>query len=639
MTLREAYNYVNRRLDTLERQIEQEATRRINTALDAGLARLRRELSRQYETLRGIGTLQLSSQVVTALLNESLNLLPLSQQAQFTELYANMLGIEARQGVVTAQTVMTSLAGDYRADSSQVSTDYSERAEDAARRLYGHTQNFRMQAASAIALGIQQGQQQSRIEGLLNTQAGKLKGKAENITRTESSNAFSTAMGTAMALTMSDRPVLEIWNVSWSENTCSFCAARDGKVYERGSVLYPAHGRCLTPGTVVSSPTVKAGTARQYDGEVVTIKTASGEELTVTPNHPILTTQGWLSAGQLNKSSYVLSSRHSERISSFAAPNKYNAPTLIEEVLSSLGESDGVFPVSMEVSPKDFHGDGANSKVSVVWADGSLLPKPNAFTSEQRLKLDLQRRNQVHPFGFGDGLLMQDFGRQRDTSNSFIGFSGESFSLLGAHAAIGQKSCFTCGSRLDPRVRQDFINSTSVDGVFFRDRQNPKTRSSVVSDNSFPNIRIFIDKPNERFMGLEREALSFSPHQPSFFKGLPGDSWAQMDELRSIIDRFSDEILRDRVIDTRVSHYSGPVYNLETTTGWYFSNNILTHNCKCFPILYSPRWDDPQYRNARHRESLQRLEDAGLKPNYGVSSFERGAGIDSVKAVKEAIAV
>lgn len=37
----------------------------------------------------------------------------------------------------------------------------------------------------------------------------------------------------------------------------------------------------------------------------------------------------------------------------------------------------------------------------------------------------------------------------------------------------------------------------------------------------------------------------------------------------------------DKVLDVHVRPFSGHVYNLQTSQGWYSANNIITHNCHC----------------------------------------------------------
>src|SRR6185437_8018173 len=61
----------------------------------------------------------------------------------------------------------------------------------------------------------------------------------------------------------------------------------------------PVHPNCLTGNTTVSASGVAASFDRWYEGEVITLTILGVEDLTVTPNHPILTQRGWIAAGAL----------------------------------------------------------------------------------------------------------------------------------------------------------------------------------------------------------------------------------------------------------------------------------------------------------------------------------------------------
>jgi len=265
------------------------------------------------------------------------------------------------------------------------------------------------------------------------------------IARTEANNAFlaghiEQAKETPWVIGVK-------WHLSGShsrECECEELARQDR--YGLGPGVYPPdkvpdrpHPMCVVGGTIVSGPRPVASMTRWYEGEVVDIHTVGGHHLTVTPNHPILTPQGWVPAGLLSEGDDVVCGSRLERdltalTSPFVDPDDYQVPSLIEDVAGSLGQSRGVVPISVPVAPEHFHGDGVGSDICVVRTDG---------LSEQRL------------------------GGERESLNRF----------LGAHAG---------------------------------------------------------------------------------------------------------EISLDRITKLRVRDFAGHVYNLQTKTGWYLANGIVTHNCMCF---------------------------------------------------------
>ncbi|MGV9278063.1 hypothetical protein [Streptomyces griseosporeus] len=112
----------------------------------------------------------------------------------------------------------------------------------------------------------------------------------------------------------------------------------------------------------------RASTTRDYVGDVVTIRTASGKELTGTPNHPVATRFGWRTLAELHVGDDVIASTRPEWELDAVDPDVDHVPPRIEDVAQA-------FPVSlgpMPCAPEDFHGDGAGSDVYVVRTDGLL---------------------------------------------------------------------------------------------------------------------------------------------------------------------------------------------------------------------------------------------------------------------------
>lgn len=123
-----------------------------------------------------------------------------------------------------------------------------------------------------------------------------------------------------------------------------------------------------------------------YSGELTTLVMASGKTLRGTPNHPVLTPDGWVALGSLKKGDYVI------EVASKLVPLKENQndgiPT-IAEIFSSLQEN-GVMQ-SRSGSAADFHGDGSDSNVDTVFAADGLTESINAFRPKVIDNLALER--------------------------------------------------------------------------------------------------------------------------------------------------------------------------------------------------------------------------------------------------------
>jgi hypothetical protein len=45
--------------------------------------------------------------------------------------------------------------------------------------------------------------------------------------------------------------------------------------------------------------------------------------------------------------------------------------------------------------------------------------------------------------------------------------------------------------------------------------------------------------------------------------------------------RDTSVIFPDKIVDIKIRHFKGKVYNLETAGHWYTANSIIAHNCLC----------------------------------------------------------
>ncbi len=89
---------------------------------------------------------------------------------------------------------------------------------------------------------------------------------------------------------------------------------------------------------------------------MVIVRTTTGKELTITPNHPILTTKGWIAAGLLKEGDQII--EYLPRKNPFPVkPNDVDIVPTIEDVAHSLGEAFKLGTMKVMGSSKDFHGD------------------------------------------------------------------------------------------------------------------------------------------------------------------------------------------------------------------------------------------------------------------------------------------
>lgn len=140
----------------------------------------------------------------------------------------------------------------------------------------------------------------------------------------------------------------------------------------RGVDVPPLHANCFPAGTIVSGPALRGGTARWYEGDLVEVITEGGCHLAATPNHPVLTCEGWVAIGLLHEGNYLFNALGSQGVYATVNPDNAGGEALIEDVLEAFSSTIGMVSSAMPVTPEHFHGDGAGTDIAVVWTNREL---------------------------------------------------------------------------------------------------------------------------------------------------------------------------------------------------------------------------------------------------------------------------
>jgi len=307
---------------------------------------------------------------------------------------------------------------------------------------------------------------------------------------------------------------------------CPICQAYEGKIIpiDDEENQPPAHPNCCIEGTVVSGPRALASTERWFVGEVIELQTVGGHVLTVTPNHPILTPKGWVAAGLLNEGDEVVSSTDCE-VPTMArvSPDNYQIPALIEDVARSLWGSSPVTATRVPTSAEDFHGDGLGSEVCIVRTNGELRDALDAPLS-QPLRGELFAYR--HPESFG--LSRAGSGAERLVS-----------------IALSTARRLRCGKHLLSPVG---ITVRRESGLYIA---RTVERDVVISEDASDSAPADLKVPSEGELVLAGKVES------------------------------------DQLVMVNRRQFSGHVFNLQTNSGWYVANNIITHNCMCSASPYT----------------------------------------------------
>jgi ADP-ribose pyrophosphatase YjhB (NUDIX family) len=275
---------------------------------------------------------------------------------------------------------------------------------------------------------------------------------------------------------------------------------------------------CVVGSTRVSGPDARDASRRPYTGDLIHVVLSSGKQLSVTPNHPILTSRGWVAAQLLVEGDEAFSdSGHEQK---FTMPeNNDHVPATIEAVFEALDVSVADRHRTA-LHLLDFHGDGIpDTDVCVVAADGWL---------------SLDGQTMVKPV--------------------------DDHALLCGYPAVAG---FTTACERFDVSGGVFGAETSA-----RASQAGSTPSSVLlgahrGNGLLDRVAAATTDLNARFeqVRLERRARESK---------LAGET----------IDGFTGPVAIDNVVEVRRERgFSGHVYNLSTRGGWYGSNGVVTKNC------------------------------------------------------------
>lgn len=270
---------------------------------------------------------------------------------------------------------------------------------------------------------------------------------------------------------------------------------------------------CLPGDALVSVPAGRAVRAvrRFYSGPLIKITTASGHQLSATPNHPVFTRRGWILAGTVEEGDYVVSRAELKGVG-ISDPHVDNVPTPIGEIFDSLKgrrcERGPLQAVNFDICD-------SGRQVEVVTADSPLSPNGVAVLSKPL-------RQQVFT---GADL-------------SLIAFAGNGFGSQGRFAS-----------------------------------SMPLLRLRSESQRCFNGIRVTPGTSKHSLTGSGVRSVPGSAH-----------SLADSTSVTSVLSSkgsygLTSQVATDRVIGVRSIPYSGHVYNLQTTTGWYLADDITVHNC------------------------------------------------------------
>jgi hypothetical protein len=281
--------------------------------------------------------------------------------------------------------------------------------------------------------------------------------------------------------------------------------------------------QCVPADTRVELAAIRAITRRWFEGEMIRLRYSTGDVLTITPNHPILRSDGrWAPAGLINEGDYCVHGSFGGK--AVGQPYKYAVPPQIGELYRAACEAES--PDRIRLSPPDFHGDGSDGEVEVVPVQGQLRFDGEPASEEQIEQCGFSLSHLAgltHSSGDGWPFTLWVTRGEVDDLPSTLGIRGSSHptALFPARPLRPDQIRLACG----PACQAELVKSPDYN-------RTADPHCSCDGEDAFPV-----------------------------------------------------DVTLAQVIQVERFDFRGHVFNLDTGVGWYIANGIAVRNCRCTSLL------------------------------------------------------
>ena len=391
--------------------------------------------------------------------------------------------------------------------------------------------------------------------------------------------------------------------------SCSRCAILAGRIYKTKDA-FERHPRCFPAGVTISGPAVDAATRRWYEGELVVITTASGQNLPTTGNHPVLTDRGWLPANLLKEGDNVVRSLRAKGAGSLVVPDEDQMPARIED----LWRPDSMVTLrQVPTSAEDFHGDGGHGEVDVVLADRLLWGNGEAAVYELVVQELLAGAVAPSPLLPQLRAAHEEVARLLRSAHGLMGGGSLLPPLVGGHAGGAHQSSGGAPAWLDTLIGEALSDHVTAHPV--SNAQRVLALPGLVGRSNLGT-------------GERQVAPRWDAPAGPFTMESRGGYASRGEDLRL---RLAGEVALDRVVDVRRVQWSGHVYNLTSVEGWYSANGLIVSNCDCrhipsTEVVAGDLVTDP----SAYFDSLSLEEQNRVFTNAGARAIREGADMGRV---------
>ena len=369
-----------------------------------------------------------------------------------------------------------------------------------------------------------------------------------------------------------------IWRTSDDERVRDLHNELDGNTYSwddppisgtGGEALHPGMPiQCIPSETkIIIFSDIQKVFRRWYTGKLTTIITDSGISFNATPNHPVLTRDGWKPLECINIGDYVFNTH-------FECPGFFKHD--IKNMVASIEEIFDFFSLMFITKrvgglASQFHGDGSNEDVDIITSDSGLLNTTYPSLSQEICQEFLTKAEITLIDLPANSSFIPVFNSLFPSSPCDISFFSKLFFLLNRQLTHSNNHSFTAISRLYSVAKELIFDGLSFDVILFGNGQGTHSRDIVIDSVFYSKLFSIIC----RAVNITARINSPSPEMLAEIVGADGKSGPNLIESRSF---FKKPL---RVVEKFSCEFSNHVYNLQTGNGWYSANDLIIKNCRC----------------------------------------------------------
>jgi hypothetical protein len=351
---------------------------------------------------------------------------------------------------------------------------------------------------------------------------------------------------------------------------------------------------CILPGTMMSG-VFDAAMRSRYSGEAVEIICRSGRRIALTPNHPVLTENGFVPAGSLQSGDELVA--YDSQVDLLAdcrsgCDDEYDVPAEIEKVFESFVLRSAASGIPVKRASRlvdDLHGDGrfVQGDIEIVRADWPLLNHVESGSVQET----------------GDSIFALEAVQLAKKTSQRPGtpFLGAGFSTA---------SSIPSGPALPFNRRTVGLESGPFQGfrLGLAARLNASLFESAV-DSESGTEETFGDGVDRFAVGVGGDDFGTIQRQSSGSRGVLDLSQEFVNERRAapqlacnLITRHPAVVELDSVLSVRQFRYTGHVYDLQSPNGYIVGNGIFLSNCRCSLVYRKLR---PEELDRRFRGTVR----------------------------------